>query len=90
LSQAERLRQDEEYLQYTQDLMTQQAVDFGPLRARAVLLSLSILRELSPEQRLEANDPIAQIVLGTGVLSGPNPVGQVANYIERLSMLLPE
>lgn len=68
-----------------EQLNARQLAAYGPLKAEAQNMRTQLLNRLPPQPAPKQWELIA---LEHGALAGPNPVGEVADYIERLARLL--
>ncbi len=69
---------------FPRDYYEAQKSDLQPIRLEAIALRLQILSRL-PEQPVNRN---VTMVLDDDMLSGPNPLDEVATYFDRLAQLL--
>lgn len=79
-------RISDEYGRAVMDLYSRQTGEFGPLRSEAMVMRDQLLGRLSAQPR----DTGVEMVLDRGALAGPNPIGDLATYIEKLARSLPE
>lgn len=69
------------------ELADMTASRFGPLKAEANNLIFHMLNRIPPPQPIPSE--LVRICLSTGPCAGPNPIANVADYIDQLAVLVP-